>query len=266
MQNSEMFPAHLVPLRRDNGGAEQALNATGCDLADAHVDIWWAGADATHDYTDASLRPEDKLRAALPRSARAMQEWRVSRAALAHAMALRGLSAAWSLSHSHECALVAGAPPGWRLGVDLERMRARDVDNIAAWVCSEDEIAALSASTDAVKLQMFYLLWTLKESLVKAAGLDFPADMRAVGLDPGRDGWTLRMPGNAAWHARSAMLGTEWMAAVAWSAESADAAVGAGGADLAKQARAVEPSWRNGPRSVLPLPAAAWQWMSKVQG
>jgi 4'-phosphopantetheinyl transferase len=258
-----MFPAHLVPLRSDNGVAGEALNATGCDPAEARVEVWWAGADAARDYTDASLRPEDTLRAALPRSARAMQEWRVSRAALAHALAIRGPSAAWSLSHSHECALVAAAPPQWRLGVDLERMRARDVDNIAQWVCSTDEIAALSACAAAAQLQTFYLLWTLKESLVKAAGLDFPADMRAVGLDPGSAGWMLRVPGNAAWHARSAMLGTEWMAAVAWSAESADAA---GQADAAELACEVEPVWRSGPRSVLPEAMAAWQWMSKVQG
>lgn len=143
--------------------------------------------------------------------------------AAAHAAGLIAVHAAgqatalaWSLSHSDGHALVAYGPAGWRMGVDLERKRERDLEGLAQWCCDAAEQAHLRALPEADQLTFFYQLWTLKESFIKAAGLDFPADMRKVGLRVVGDGWALRAP-TGAWAARCWTIGEDWVASVVWS-------------------------------------------------
>jgi len=183
-------------------------------------------------YEPEDLCDADRARLPVARAPRAERDWRVSRAA---GSALRraagaGRNAPLALSHSNGHALVALAPAGWALGVDLERCRSRDVDALAGWVCTAEERRALMAHADAAaRLQYFYVLWTLKESLLKAAGLAFPAGMAQVGLaQAGTPAAVLRAP-QGHWQAMAWRLPQDWVAAAAWRPEpgTADAHIDA---------------------------------------
>ncbi|OWT77713.1 4-diphosphocytidyl-2C-methyl-D-erythritol kinase [Achromobacter sp. HZ34] len=169
---------------------------------------------------------------------------------------------AWSLSHSDGHALVAHGPAGWRMGVDLERKRVRDLEALAPWCCDDAEQAHLQALAEADRLTFFYQLWTLKESFIKAAGLDFPADMRTVGLRAQADGWALRAPAGT-WDARCWTIGEDWVASVVWSMPDG------GQATLAGPAEALH--WRAARNCVLPpvrtvyAASSTWPYGSTAQ-
>ncbi|RBL87650.1 4-diphosphocytidyl-2C-methyl-D-erythritol kinase [Streptomyces cavourensis] len=153
-------------------------------MGNLELTLWWACQSAADDYRPQALSPEDARRAPAIRSAKALLDWRVSRALLQSVRAAGGAKAL-SLSHSGGHALCAQAPADRAVGADLERIRPRDLDALAAWVCSAAEQAWLRDAANLPRRQIrFYLLWTLKEAFIKAAGLDFPADMASVGLAP----------------------------------------------------------------------------------
>lgn len=120
-----------------------------------------------------------------------------------------------SLSHSGGHAVCAMAPHGWKLGIDLEAVKPRDIDALAQWVCSADERDMLTQAQGDTRLHRFYQLWTLKEAFIKAAGLSFPADMASVGLAPTAAGVSLRSPAGL-WNACSYRAGPNWMVGVVW--------------------------------------------------
>ncbi|CAM3562475.1 4'-phosphopantetheinyl transferase domain-containing protein [Bordetella sputigena] len=244
--------------------------------------LWWGDPALAGWYRADLLHGADRPRAETARSARAELDWRVSRAVLQQALAAgAGADAAGhahveaasraapeaagfamsaapavSISHSRGHALVATAPAGWRIGVDLEAIRPRDTARLAPWCCAEDEARALaSCETDAERLRAFYALWTIKESFVKAAGLAFPADMRTVGLaGAGRPwtGWRLRAPG-VGWSAWSAVIDDVWLASVVW--RRSDAPV-----QPALTAPPDAPLWRTARGAAEPriVPAGRW--------
>ncbi|GIH95241.1 4'-phosphopantetheinyl transferase family protein [Planobispora siamensis] len=76
----------------------------------------------------------------------------------------------FNLSHSEEWALIAVAPQGWRVGVDVERLRA-DLDPLAMAerFYRPEESARLRAAPGAA-LAGYFRLWTAKEAFVKATG------------------------------------------------------------------------------------------------
>ncbi len=191
-------------------------------MGNLELTLWWACQSAADDYRPQALSPEDARRAPAIRSAKALLDWRVSRALLQSVRAAGGAKAL-SLSHSGGHALCAQAPADRAVGADLERIRPRDLDALAAWVCSAAEQAWLRDAANLPRRQIrFYLLWTLKEAFIKAAGLDFPADMASVGLAPLPSGeWTLRPPAGR-WQAGGWQLGDEWVAAAVWRASPAD--------------------------------------------
>jgi len=208
--------------------------------------IWWADEGAAARYRNQELSAEDAARASALRSPKAQLDWRVSRALLQDVRRAMPL-ATLSLSHSGGHAVCASAPQGGKLGVDLERVRPREVLRLAEWVCAPAEQEALTGLEGAAQLERFYLLWTLKEAFIKAAGLDFPADMASVGLAfDGKAGWRLRAPPGQ-WRACSWRLGEDWIASVAWRGQ-------AGGA--------VCPQWHAGTDCVLPPLAILGAWTS----
>lgn len=209
--------------------------------------LGWAAPESAAHYDPATLRPEDRARAGQPRGARAGRDWQVSRALLASLP--RGSRAA-SLSHSRGHALCVapaqdGPPP--RMGVDLERIRSRDVAALGRWVCNTSEQQALARlRTDpARQLEYFYMLWTLKEAFVKAAGLDFPADMPRVGLDGEPQGAVRLRPPAGAWGAMLLRLEPDWMAALVWEGD---------------EAASPRLSWHAGPAAVVPHWRCLGEW------
>ncbi|OAE72709.1 4-diphosphocytidyl-2C-methyl-D-erythritol kinase [Achromobacter insolitus] len=209
--------------------------------------IWWADEGAASSYSSQDLSAEDVLRVGRLRSPKALGDWHVSRALLRSVRAAH-VGGATSLSHSGGHAVCAAAPQGWTLGVDLERVRQRDVLRLAQWVCSPAEQAALIGLTGFAQLEHFYLLWTLKEAFIKAAGLDFPADMVSVGLaSDGREGWCLCAPPGQ-WRACSYRLGQDWVASVAWHVQPGSKTL---------------PQWRAAAACVLPPLAMLGQWATE---
>ncbi|QFY11917.1 4'-phosphopantetheinyl transferase superfamily protein [Nonomuraea phyllanthi] len=75
----------------------------------------------------------------------------------------------FNLSHSDAWALVALAPPGVRVGVDVERVRS-DLDHLALAhrLYQPEENERLLAAGDG--LAGYFRLWTAKEAFVKATG------------------------------------------------------------------------------------------------
>ncbi|MDR2213395.1 MAG: 4'-phosphopantetheinyl transferase superfamily protein [Pseudomonadales bacterium] len=201
------------------------------------IHLWWASPSAAAAYSAQALSPADRPRAQRPRGAKAELDWRVSRALLARAAPG---ACSLSLSHSAGHALCGQTGPGIRLGVDLERLQARDVTKLAAWVCDAGEREALARLSHAPErqLEFFYVLWTLKEAFIKAAGLDFPADMRGAGLSLAENREPALRPPAGKWHARVFWLAPHWMAAAVWS-----------GGETTQTASVI---WHPGPASPLP--------------
>ncbi|MEV4173301.1 4'-phosphopantetheinyl transferase superfamily protein, partial [Nonomuraea sp. NPDC049709] len=77
----------------------------------------------------------------------------------------------FNLSHSDAWALVAVAPEGARVGVDVERVRA-DLDHLALarHLYQPEEVARLLAAGPGADLTEYFRLWTAKEAFVKATG------------------------------------------------------------------------------------------------
>jgi len=177
----------------------------------------WADPSSARHYRAEYLCAADAKRATKPRSPKAQRDWEVSRALL-HAFAATPDSRTHSLSHSHGHAICGVAPAGWKLGVDIERIKPRNVMALAAWVCSPYERRELGRLSGFKQLQHFYMLWTLKEAFIKAAGLGFPADMSKVGLKEGSEGEAVLNAPRGNWRACAWQLGEDWVAAIVWQA------------------------------------------------
>jgi phosphopantetheinyl transferase len=77
----------------------------------------------------------------------------------------------FNLSHSAGLALVAIAPGGTRVGVDVERLRPRrDLVRLAERWLPEPDAAAVSAAAETEREPVFYAAWTRYEARVKCSG------------------------------------------------------------------------------------------------
>ena len=82
----------------------------------------------------------------------------------------------FNVSHSHRHALIALSAKG-KVGIDVEeRVVRHDMDGEIAEVFSPLERETLSNTSGENKVQMFFRLWTIKESLIKAIGKGFRLD------------------------------------------------------------------------------------------
>ncbi|MBF0804409.1 MULTISPECIES: 4'-phosphopantetheinyl transferase superfamily protein [Neisseria] len=136
-----------------------------------------AAADWAQNYREEQLDPADLGRLTRNPALARRLDWQVSRA-------LKQTASGFCLSLSHSnghAALLAGHTQGTSAGVDIEYLRLRDFNRLAKWVFSPEECLWWQQSPDP---QIdFYRLWTIKEALLKAGRLNFPADMKKVGLD-----------------------------------------------------------------------------------
>ena len=125
-----------------------------------------------------------------------------------------------SLSHSAGNAAVLCADAPIAAGVDMEVMKPRDFAALGEWVCSGEERAYLRGC--GWQPETFYRLWCSKEALVKAAGLDFPADMRRVGYDiVGGAKTGLRVDGQTGWQGVERVLAGNMVLACVWRGNGA---------------------------------------------
>ncbi|UOO76163.1 4'-phosphopantetheinyl transferase superfamily protein [Neisseria sp. Dent CA1/247] len=164
-------------------------------------------------YRAEMLDVQDKNRVAHNPSLAQRMDWKVSRY-----LKQQAVLPVLSLSHSKGSAAVLTGNGVPHAGVDLEYMRPRDFAALAEWVAAPHEQEYLAQrgwlSED------FYELWTLKEALLKAAGLAFPSDMQRVGWQYDSDGLKcLHVNQEGGWNGISAKIGN-FMLACVWKGQA----------------------------------------------
>lgn len=100
----------------------------------------------------------------------------------------------YSISHSGSLAvcLVSGS----EAGIDIEFIRETDTLGIAGRFFTSGEVSRIKRKrTEKSRREMFFRLWTLKESYLKAAGTGFSVSPSSFSLTP---------DGNGAWHVNDA--------------------------------------------------------------
>lgn len=198
-------------------GNPHALSTTRFSLngqsADTRLTLWLGLPTAREHFDPSALSAADRTRLDNYRSSRRRADFEVSRALLA---AVDVGTAAHSLSHSAGHAALLIAPNGWRIGVDLEIKRPRDVLKLARFGFHEDEVCALESAAPESRLALFYTLWTLKESFAKALQLELIDALRqCVFWNDGRN-WQGRVPTGSAWSASVFQPRPDIFVAAAW--------------------------------------------------
>ncbi|MGF6147916.1 holo-(acyl carrier protein) synthase 2 [Kingella potus] len=168
-------------------------------------------------YDRALLSPEDARRVAQSPKLETRLDWRVSRA-----LKQQATLPVVSLSHSAGHAAVLCADEPIAAGVDMEIIKPRDFAALGALIASAAERDYLRGCDGQPEMLYpeFYKLWCGKEALIKAAGLDFPADMRRVGyriVGGEKTGW--RVDGQQGWQGAERVLAGGLALACVWRGE-----------------------------------------------
>ena len=167
-------------------------------------------------YCDDALSRHDRQRIAQSPRLSERIDWKVSRA-----LKQKAKHPIVSLSHSYGIAAVLCTPNNLSAGVDVEKIRPRDFQALAEWVCTEREQEYL-ASVD-WDGEEFYRLWCIKEALLKAANLNFPEDMRKVGYRFEIDGKKeIQVCGCSDWHGVTALLSNGCAVACVWQGSNVE--------------------------------------------
>ncbi|MGB8452321.1 MAG: 4'-phosphopantetheinyl transferase superfamily protein [Anaerocolumna sp.] len=87
------------------------------------------------------------------------------------------LSFSFNISHSGEW--VVCATDEYDVGIDVEEVRLIQTEDIIQNYFSREECRYFQDKGDIEKLDLFYKLWTLKESYIKAIGTGFSTDFTA---------------------------------------------------------------------------------------
>jgi len=82
----------------------------------------------------------------------------------------------FNISHSGEW--VVCATDECEVGIDVEEVKLIQTDNIVQNFFSEEECSYFKGKGDSQKLDLFYNMWTLKESFIKALGTGFSMDFK----------------------------------------------------------------------------------------
>jgi phosphopantetheinyl transferase/predicted nucleotidyltransferase len=193
--------------RRLRGVARELVQTAGEPLEPHECRVWWATIAGSGPHLEALLsspererwrayaKPDDRLRfltgaamlrltaaACLSVAPEALRvDRRCARCAAQHGKPrlLDHPDVDVSVSHAGEHVAVALAR-GPRIGVDVERIRDVDVDELARSAFSSDEAAGLAALPAADRTAAFYALWTHKESIAKALGTGITDDFASV--------------------------------------------------------------------------------------
>lgn len=161
--------------------------------------LWLADSAAAAHFDPRRLSVDDQSRWAGFRRGSRREGWEASRALLAHVAPDRDHPT--SLSHSGTAAALAIAPPGMRVGIDIETIRQREVVRLAELAYVQEETAQLRSMSPAAAAIHFIILWTLKEAFGKALGLPLPdALQQCVFVNAGRQ-LVARVPTRSMWWA-----------------------------------------------------------------
>lgn len=85
-----------------------------------------------------------------------------------------------SFNASHSGRFVVCAVSELPVGVDVQEMRDADFKKLARKLCSDRELGLLYEKSGVEEKQLFYEIWTRKESKVKLNGAGFSQDLRGV--------------------------------------------------------------------------------------
>ncbi|MFJ4283617.1 4'-phosphopantetheinyl transferase family protein [Streptomyces massasporeus] len=126
----------------------------------------------------------------------------------------------WRISIAHTGGLGMLALSPFRIGVDVERLRALRPEEFAGAAFTRAERRALDAEPDdAARTRLALRCWTRKESVLKAAGIGITVDLTSVetrGWAPGPALVTTEVSGSAAtWRVYDAPVPDGWTASVA---------------------------------------------------
>ncbi len=88
-----------------------------------------------------------------------------------------------SLSHSGELGLCAVATPPVALGCDVERIGRRGEEFVIDWFTAKERAIVLAAGTADAQSRAVTLIWSAKESALKALGVGLRLDTRQVEVD-----------------------------------------------------------------------------------
>ena len=88
----------------------------------------------------------------------------------------------FSLSHSGTAAMCAVADRP--VGCDIQRMAPRSLRLAERYYTAAEQERIFSRATDEARLEMFYRIWTLKESFLKCIGLGLDAPLTAFSVVP----------------------------------------------------------------------------------
>jgi 4'-phosphopantetheinyl transferase len=169
------------------------------DPADRRVELWLASPEARSRFDPDLLAPADRSRWLSYRQREASVDFEVSRALVTNVP--RPAAAATSLTHSSGHAAFAVAPAGWKIGVDLEFIRARETCALGEFAFSPVEAAALARLSQAERLHRFHLLWVFKEAFIKALGLELAEGLAACRLVRADAAWHAELPTSDPWQA-----------------------------------------------------------------
>ncbi len=101
----------------------------------------------------------------------------------------------FSLSHSGNRVLCAVADRP--VGCDIQEMRPCSLRLAERWYTDAEQQRVFSQAGEDARLEMFYRIWTLKESFIKCLGLGLSLPLEAFSAYPAEDG-ALRLTQSAA--------------------------------------------------------------------
>ena len=181
-------------------------------MSDFQIDLLVADAACAQHYQTALLDPADCARVCAAPALEMRTDWQVSRFLKQQAEA-----PVLSLSHSRGAALLAAGAYPLPLGVDIEFLRPRGFAALADLSCSAEERQWLAAR--GWRAADYYRLWCIKEALIKAAGLDFPADLPHTGVCRQGNHAKLHIRGQSGWQGFAGLCGGlcgGWALACVW--------------------------------------------------
>jgi phosphopantetheinyl transferase (holo-ACP synthase) len=127
----------------------------------------------------------------------------------------------FSLSHTDRCALIA-VRTSWPVGVDIERLRdLPDAKILASRWFTELENKALTTLSGTSLKKAFFDLWTHREAVLKALGVDSETGVRGLEFSLGLNGsvrlvsWRGDREIARAWRVRRLRSGLDYRAALA---------------------------------------------------